>query len=38
MVCFELHRKANHKTKGRYMQEYTLLQDSAHAQAVDIPG
>ncbi len=38
MVCFELHnKKANHKTKGRYMQEYTLLQDSAHAQTVDIP-
>ena len=38
MVCFELHnKKANHKTKGRYMQEYTPLQDSAHAQTVDIP-
>ena len=38
MVCFELqNKKANHKTKGRYMQEYTLFQDSAHAQTVDIP-
>ena len=38
MVCFELqNKKANHKTKGRYMQEYTPLQDSAHAQTVDIP-
>ncbi len=32
------YKKANYKTKGRYMQEYTLLQDSAHAQTVDIPG
>lgn len=38
MVCFELrNKKANHKTKGRYMQEYTLFQGSAHAQTVDIP-
>ena len=38
MVCFELqNKKANHKTKGRYMQEHTLFQDSAHAQTVDIP-
>ena len=35
MVCFELHN--NHKTKGRCMREYTRLQDSAHAQTVDIP-